>query len=328
MARLFIDGFESGGLDLWDTINGGSASGTQKKTGSYAYYVTAALHYLIKNISSVSTIYFKFWFYPYSTPYAHPIISFYDDVGVQVTLRLNTNMTLTLLRGTISGTVLGTGTKVLSLNTWYLIEGKILINDTTGIAQLKIDGALPLDIDFSGDTQNQTGDTITKIYLGNVDVSYSGYNYFDDFVLDDAALVGDTRIQAISPTGAGNSTNWTPSAGNNWDCVEEIPASDANYLTTNSNDILDTYQASNLTGAVVSIRCVQVQARSVKEGASTPQNLKLAVRTGGSDYLSGDKAVPVSFKSLFNIWELNPNTSAAWMTSDVDGVEIGIKSAA
>jgi hypothetical protein len=110
--------------------------------------------------------------------------------------------------------------------------------------------------------------------------------------------------------------------------VEEIPASDSDNVTVNSNDQVDTYAAGNLTGSIGSVVCVQVQARAVKEGASTPQNLALVVRTGGTDYPSADKAVPTVAKSLCNLWETNPNTAVAWTESDVNGAEIGIRSRA
>jgi len=151
---------------------------------------------------------------------------------------------------------------------------------------------------------------------------------FDNVVIDNTSWPGKTNIQAIRPTGAGNSTQWTPSAGNNWDCVDEVPASDADNVVTNANDQVDFYAAGNLVGAIDSVVCVQVQARAVKEGAPTPQNLALGVRTGGADYFSSDKAVPTAAKSLFNLWAQNPNTAALWTKTDVDGAEIGIKSRA
>ena len=64
------------------------------------------------------------------------------------------------------------------------------------------------------------------------------------------------------------------------------------------------------------------------DGAPTPTNLKLVVRSGGTDYLSGDKVVPASEKSLWNIWETDPYDAAAWTEADVNAMEIGVKSAA
>lgn len=107
-----------------------------------------------------------------------------------------------------------------------------------------------------------------------------------------------------------------------------MPPNDADQVRTNSNDQLDLYGANDLAGSINTVKCVQVQARCNKEGTPTPQNIKLACRTHASDYVSADKAVPSTSKSLFNIWENNPNTSAPWTLNEVNDVEIGLKSTA
>ncbi len=331
MARLFIDGFESGSLDLWDTITGGvTASTTQKKTGAYAMYTGTSGIYVTKNLpSAIRTIYTKFWWRSYSSIVEETIATWSDDVGVQVSLQLRSSGYLTLTRGMKAGTILGTGTTAISTSTWYLIEVHLYIDSTSGIAELKLNNTTPLEIDFDGNTQNQTGNTMTKTAIGQQEAASAMNQYFDDYGLDDANWLGDTRIQKLQPTGAGASTGWTPSTPPNWHAVDEIPAVDSDYVVTNSNDILDTYEASNLTGAVTTIKCVQIQARAVKEGASTPQNLKLAVRSNDADYVSANKAVSASFKSLFNIWEKDPGRSDAdWTVDNVNALEIGMKSAA
>jgi hypothetical protein len=110
--------------------------------------------------------------------------------------------------------------------------------------------------------------------------------------------------------------------------VEEVPASDANFVSTNVADEVDLYAAGDLSGPIYAVKCVQAQARCLKEGAPTPQNLQLACRTGGTDYFGANNAVPTTAASVFKIWETNPNTAAAWTPQEVNGLEIGIKSTA
>ena len=134
--------------------------------------------------------------------------------------------------------------------------------------------------------------------------------HFDNVVIDDAAWPGKTNIQAIRPDRSrGNSTQWTPSAGANWDCVDEVPASDADNVVTNANDQVDLYAAGNLVGTIDSVVCVQVQARAVKEGVATPQNLALGVRTGATDYFSSDKIIPTAAKSRLQLVDAEPEHS-------------------
>ena len=124
-------------------------------------------------------------------------------------------------------------------------------------------------------------------------------------------------------------TEWDPSAGANWDCVEEIPYSDTDYVSTNVTGKTDLYEATDLVGSIHSVKCVQVAARSIKEGSPTPQNLQLACRSGGANYFGENVAVPaVNPKSLTKLWETNPGTGAAWTKDEVNAVQIGMKAAA
>jgi hypothetical protein len=147
-------------------------------------------------------------------------------------------------------------------------------------------------------------------------------------VIDNAAWPGNTKIQAIVPAAAGNSTQWAPSAGANYQCVDEKPPSEADFLSTNTTGHLDQFVAGDLTGSIENVKCVQVQALAKAEGVPTPTNLQLSVRTGGSDFLSGDKAIPVASGQLYEIWEANPDTVAPWEISEVNAMQIGVKAVA
>jgi hypothetical protein len=146
-------------------------------------------------------------------------------------------------------------------------------------------------------------------------------------VFDNASWIGDTVVLGLSPSGAGNAAQWDPSAGSNYACVDEVPPSDTDYVSTNINDEIDTYAISDLP-SVVSVKAVQVLARARKEGVSTPQNIALVLRTGSTDYPSEDQALNTTFMGHIKLWEQNPNTAAAWTESGVNGIEAGVKARA
>jgi hypothetical protein len=153
--------------------------------------------------------------------------------------------------------------------------------------------------------------------------------YWDDIILDDANWIGPTSIQGLVPTGAGATTGFTPSTGANYAAVDEVPASDADYVYTNTPNVVDTYALGNLTGTINSVKAVQVQARCMQEGSPAVPKVQLVTRPASTDRVSASKSVQTFVpKSVFNIWELNPEDSAAWEQADVDGMEIGIKAVA
>jgi len=325
MARIFIDGFESGGLDLWDTVGGNASviAAPAGMTGSYALKMLNAGTALIKNVSAGDEFYISFLFKPTNTG-AFSLVQFRFGANVLIDIKRNASFFLEVYRST---TLIATGTAVLATGTVHHVQIHAKIADAGGIVQIKLADALPLDVDFTGDTKPGTDTQINAVYLG-VSPSGATEGNWDNVVIDNAAWPGSTLIQAIKPTGAGATTQWTPSAGANWDCVDEVPASDVDNVVVNANDQVDTYSTGNLTGSIGSVVCVQVQARSVKEGAATPQNLALVVRPVATDRPSADLAVPSTARSLYNLWMTNPDTAVAWTESGVNGMEIGIKSRA
>lgn len=326
MARIFIDGFESGDHDMWDAENNAivvSSAGLDMD-GSYCLDLNSSTEYIQKSITADDEMYTAVLWRPISETTSGGIIHFYKDGTLLVSIiRNTTSKKLEAYRGSA---LVDTGTDTIIHGTTYLIEVRVLIHDSTGRIQVKVDGVS--DIDFTGDTKEGSDTQFNRIRLGYGLVNKWDYAYFDNLILDDAAWIGDTKIQAVVPIGVGNTTGWTPSAGANWECVDEKPPNDADYVSINANDVMDTYVAGNLSGSIDNIKCVQVQSRTRIEGAPTPTNLKLVVRSGGTDYLSGNKSVSAAEKGLWNLWEDNPADSLAWEEADVNAMEIGIKSAA
>jgi hypothetical protein len=328
MARIFIDGFESGGDDLWDAESNATviSSAGLDMDGDYCLDLNDLAEYIQKDITADDEMYFAFLYRPTDVTGSEAIMGVFNGGTLLIGFgRPAAAGGIQAYRGLYTSIV--TGTKTFNINTTYLIEIRIKIADSGGRIELKVDGVA--DIDFTGDTKVDANTQFDKVRLGYWDlIGMYCKAYFDNMIMDDTAWIGDTKIQKILPTGAGATTGWTPSAGANYACVDERPASDADYVSINSNDAVDTYAAGDMAGSISSVKCVQVQSRTESDGSPTPTNLKLVVRSGGADHLSGDKTVPAGPKSLFNLWETNPADSQAWEEADVNAVEIGIKSAA
>ena len=327
MARVFIDGFEAGDLKLWDLVVGAwIVTGIAGMDGTYCLSCDSfGDYYAHKYVPAAPEYYLAFRYRGSSASYASSICYFFNGTTQLARLRRNPSSGfLEIRRGTGYGTVLATGAIAVNVGTPFLIEVHYKPHNTEGVFQVKVGGIL--DIDFAGDTTDGAT-AIDAIRLGG-DGGYYASCWFDNVVVDDAAWPGNTKIQAIKPTGAGNSTQWTPSAGANYACVDEVPPSESDFITTNTIGHLDLYAAGDLAGAIGSVKCIQVQALAKAEGSPSPHNLQLAVRTNGADYFSGDKAVPSSSTPLSNLWEANPDTEAPWQEAEVNAMEIGAKAVA
>lgn len=322
--RIFIDGFESGEHDMWDAESNATvvSSAGLDMDGDYCLDLNALCEYVGKDITADDEMYFAFLYRHTSASYTKSAIEVFN--GTTSLVRIQVAATTNLILAYVGSGLVETGAKVLSPSVTYLFEVRIKIANSGGRIEVKIDSIQ--DIDFTGDTQTGADTQFDEVRLGSLSANTRAY--FDNFIMDDAAWIGDTNIQAIVPTAGGNSTGWTPSAGSNFACVDEIPASDTDYVSINANNVSDTYVTGDLTGSIDNIKCVQIQARARLEGAPTPTNLKLVVRCGATDYLSGDKAVPAAEKGLYNLWATDPSDAAVWTESDVNAMQIGVKSAA
>jgi len=321
MARVFIDGFESGGYDLWEERSGSPAvqAISSGMDGVYQLYLGyQGGHYVRKLLPPAAEYWVAFrWIcMGGSSDY---VFTFLDPDGTVLgCLKADTGV-FTAVRG--SSTLLASGTTSASGSTPFKLEIHYKPHATAGVFQVKVNGVM--EIDFTGNTG--TTANIGKIMLGWTS-DFNGEGKWDNIIVDDAEWVGDTMIQARVVNGAGDSTQWTPSTGANYACVDEKPPSDTDYIRTNVADNVDLFAVAALGGSPETIKCVQVQARCKKEGAP-PSQLKMAVKTGGTVYLSEDTGPKVGrYLSRYGIWPLNPSTGVAWLPSD--SLQIGCKSVA
>jgi hypothetical protein len=247
-------------------------------------------------------------------------------------LWMSTGTTTYNLIATRAGTTLGTATAAITDGTWMYVEFKTTIHDTTGTFIVKVNGVEVLNLS-SQDTRNGGTGYVDQVALGNPNGNNSNHTIdFDDwYVLDDTGsapnndFLGDVRVAALLPNGAGNSTQMTASAGSNYQTVDEnTPNGDTDYVSETTVGEKDTYTMTNLPTNADAVYGVKeaVYARKDDAGAVT---LRQVIRTGGTDYEGGDIALLDSYKFFQAIREQNPNTTAAWTQSDIDGIEAGQK---
>lgn len=331
MARLFIDGFERGDLAFWSYyVNNGAISSTVPTgmTGTYTVWCNAANGVYCTLPAAQSEIYVAFK-YHFTELSGKCIANFRDSSGTKTysVIRNTTTSVLEARLGSLTDTLQDTGTATITNNTTYLIEIRYKPLDSGGVLIVKVDGVE--DMNVSGDTTAGSENVLVLNLGSDTGVADYAYAYFDDVVIDSADWIGNTKIQKIVPSGAGTTTQWDPSTGSNYTCVDEIPPSNTDYVSTNTSDEIDTYAMGDLSGTIGVVKCVQVEATAAYEGSPTPTHIQLAARSGSTNYFSADKSPPLTFgKPLFHIWETDPNTSSAWTESNVNAAEFGIKATA
>jgi hypothetical protein len=212
---------------------------------------------------------------------------------------------------------------------WHFYEVKATIHPTNGTGHVivRLDGTEVINL------QNTVFTTTTTSTFLFVDLFCNGTacHYDDFYILDPSTppnndFIGEVRIQTMMPDGtASTNTDFTPSAGSNYQNVDEIPPnSDTDYNFSSTVGDKDTHTTAGLTApaSVKDIYGVQVNTWSRKTDSSD-RNVA-AVALSGSTTVSGN-SIPVTttYRYYSDNWEEDPDTSAAWTESGVNNAEFG-----
>lgn len=261
------------------------------------------------------------------------ILSVGDSGTIQVSLVYD-NGQLKAYRSTRSGTLLGTATGSISTGTYYYIELRTKIHNTTGTVDVYVNGSNVLSL-TSQNTRSTSSNQWTGVYVG-ITESLGGFGasntlHYDDVYISDSsgsapgnAVLGPVRAKVILPDGAGNSSDFTPSAGSNYQNVDEASQDgDTTYNSESTPGDHDTYTfgAVGLTGTVLAVQ-TNLMVRSDGAGSET---IRPKIRIGLTDYNGTTVGVTTSYADSREVFALSPATSAAWTVTEIDGAEFGIE---
>lgn len=328
MARLFTDGAEMGDTLFWSTPASVTNVTTSPRSGSRCYQLLANGGTCTRSIAPASEVYGRTAIYVSSAFNAADLhIIWRNGVAIMGSLRVNTGSSkLEAYVG--SNTLVATGAGTLQANNWYSIEYHIVIG-LSGTLAFKIDGIT--DLTYSGNTIVSSLNTIDNIGFAKNGTGGSISRY-DDLALNDTtggadnSWTGDGKIVMIRPTAAGDVTQLTPSAGENWECVDETPPNQTDNVSSATAGQYDLYNCGTITLAANEvINRIQVSARA-RENSATGDSIALGVKTGGTEYFGSNQPVTTVY-SYYAGSDLttNPATAAAWVQADIDALQVGVK---
>lgn len=254
------------------------------------------------------------------------VLQVLEGITVHLGIGLNTSGFFTIERNT---TVLATASVAISPATYYYLEFKWNIHDSTGSAELKINGTTVASV--SGvDTRNGGAGTWNtfRMYNGS---NNAGLNIdIDDLVIWDTSgatnndFLGPIRVKAILPDGAGASTDFTPSAGSNFQNVDDtLTDGDSTYNAESTPGDHDTYTyaAVGLTGTV---RAVQTNLMVRSNGAGS-ETIRPKIRISAVDYNGTTVGVTTTYSDSREVHQVSPATAVAWTVAEIDAAEFGIE---
>lgn len=278
---------------------------------------------------NASTIYAGFRFRITQNQTRFHFYNLMDGAAFQVGIGMNSSYQLNVYSGS-SSTSLGNSGLYLFPNdgSWHYIEIKVVIHNTTGSVEVKVDGTVRLTATNINTRAGSSNNYANVFRLGGAGQDYVRVKLCDFYICDDQSAInntylGDVRVECLMPSGAGTTTNFTPSAGSNFQNVDETaPNDDTDYNSSSTVGNKDTFAMANLAATTGTIKGVQVFSRARKDDAGT-RTLKNKVRSGATEGDGASVNMATSYDRMISLFETNPATVTAWTPTEVNAMEAG-----
>ena len=259
------------------------------------------------------------------------LIQMWDSVTEGMLLQLTSGGEIAVYnRYTLLATSSGVG---ISINTWYYLEFKVFTNTSTGTYEVRLGGvSIPSATGTGANTKPPT-DTYLSTFkiipgvggLGNDSMVVDDLYFLDGSGSDNIDFLGNMAVTTIRPTATGDSAQFTPSAGDNYSCMDEVVCNDdTDYVEDATSGHLDLYNfgATGITGVVKGVQ-INVDCR---ETDATSFSIKTVCKSGATvDADAGQSVGSTNFVTRRRILEQDPATSAAWLVAAVDAAQFGIE---
>lgn len=254
----------------------------------------------------------------------HGGITLYKGSTPQLTLmRDNFTGALIVKRGGPDGTQLATtDAGVVTANRWYYLEFNGRVDDSVGSTTVYLNGTELEDLTLVDvDTKPGSDTGVDRIRF------FGGQTHVCDVWIDGSIGYGDCIVDTIMPTGAGANADWSPSAGDNYENVDDDGTidEDATYNSSTTVNDVDTFAFEDLPSRPSSeIIAVAVNTAARKDDTATRTVIGIA-RIGGVDYNLGSS---ISLESTYQVHQSIADTTPSsdpWEETDVNGAEFGYK---
>lgn len=336
MALLDTESFDHYGTSVsnmtgnWSSNVQGALSTSNPRTGTHAYRSNNSFTGTItsKTYTTSGGAVIGFAYYPTQLS-SLALCQVLEGSTVHFRLVSDASGNLIVQRNT---TTLATSTSpVLSADSYYYIEVKVTIDDSSGTTEVHVDGVAVDGLTLTGQDTKNGGTGVWD----NVKFSvFSGDDLDDIYICDTSGsaprndFLGPVKIECLfaqtDATAAGTNADLTPSTGSDHGAlVDETSPNTSDYNSSATVGHKDTYNFTDLalTGTILGIKTNLWVAKT----DAAARTVCPVVRTGGADFDGDDVAPLTSYSNFGQVWEQNPDTTDEWSAVEVDGLEAGMK---
>jgi hypothetical protein len=326
MTVLFIDGFRqyTNLSQRYDSYQGGFLRSTGGPTGGGYLLFNDMGNCLVscsarKILTPSSTWYLGARFLTGGAPHAGFMFRLYSGLTEQANVYVDTNLLITSTGHSSDYPV--------SADVWHWIEARITIGTANGTVEVRVDGVTVLTATGlnTNPASSGTADSVGFSQGGGF-FAYSSLYLTDYYAADGAggqSFYGDMRVETLVPTSAGANSGWTPTSGYGYECVDELPGNETDYVHALVTGLKDTYVYGNLSIANGTVIAVQHSIFSKRSDAGTRYYAPVT-RLTNTDYVGPAIAVQSDWSVGTYLQTVNPATSNPWTIANVNDAEFGM----
>jgi len=199
---------------------------------------------------------------------------------------------------------------------------------TSGYFTLYLEGASVLT--YTGNT----GTGATACYIGG-NANTTGWTNaatFDDFYIDGSASSETNAspparyFEFVFPTSNGNYSQFTPSSGSNYQCVDDAGVNDdSDFVSAGSANLLDSYVIQNPTLSGLSILANIAVAYARKTDGAIDSKIAIGFRESSTDAVGADQSLTTNYAVLMERTTVAPDASP-WTSTKLNNAELLVKS--
>lgn len=256
------------------------------------------------------------------------LVGLIDTATTQVDLRVNSAGQLLVTR---NGTTLGTTSATIPQNVWNYIQLKATISSTAGTIEVRLNGTTVLSL-TGQNTRATTNDYANRVRFGGLNIG--NFNSVPQILIDDVYIcdgsgsdnsdfLGDLKVIATYPDGAGSSTQWTANgAATNHEAVDESsPDDDSSYVASATAGDVDLYTFDDVEDGVLFATQSCILARKDDVGAvEIREKMRQdAVNYDGSTVNLGD-----NYLYYLHQRDTAPD-GTAWTVAKFNAIEAGLE---
>ena len=166
------------------------------------------------------------------------------------------------------------------------------------------------------------------------DVTTNGNTNLDAVAMHDGSLSSayseivvssqDTRslsVATLTPNAAGDQNQWTGA----YTDIDENGINDADLLLTTTADNNFLCHLTNTPSGSFSVKAVKVAARSITDGSGIG-SLSVGVKTNSADNTPAAESLSTLWTTKETFYMTNPVTLIDWTTTDLNNLQIKLKS--